>query len=278
MNKNLKALLLFVLTAILLCSCGIAEQKTGKEGNEEFKVTVLKIGQADAIILKSSQHIAVIDCGEQDDGREIAEYLSDCGVKEIDYMFITHFDKDHIGGAAEVMENVAVGQIITPDYEGSGKEYETFIEAVKEHGYTLLKLTEEMSLEFDDVACVIYPPLKTSYSESDNDFSLAISITHGENRFLFTGDAEKERLEEILLQAEGKYDFLKVPHHGLYEKNTEKFIESINPEYAVITCSDKNPADQYVLQILEKYGSKTYLTSKGNVEVTSDGKNIKIFQ
>ena len=46
----------------------------------------------------------------------------------------------------------------------------------------------------------------------------------------------------------------------------------------VITCSDKNPADQYVLQILEKYGSKTYLTSKGNVEVTSDGKNIKIFQ
>lgn len=275
MYKMRKSIFAVLTLVTLLCSCAPANN-IGTQS--ELKVSVLKVGQADAIILKTQNHIAVIDCGEEDDGDEILEYISSYNADSIDYLFITHFDKDHVGGAAQLLESVNIKNIITPNYEGTNKEYRKYLSAAADKGYTPLKLTEETSFVLDDVTFDIYPPLKSSYSESDNDFSLAISVTHGENRFLFTGDAEEERLKEILSQTEGEFDFLKVPHHGIYAKNTEEFLRTINPKYAVITCSEKNPADEFVLQILEKYGCKTYLTSSGNVEISSNGKNIKIFQ
>lgn len=103
-------------------------------------------------------------------------------------------------------------------------------------------------------------------------------MKRGDNSFLFTGDAEAERLSEILHQTKGEYLFLKVPHHGQFNRNTQKFIKHINPSYSVITCSEKNTADEETLNILENIGSAVYLTENGNVKAVSDGKTISITQ
>ena len=71
----------------------------------------------------------------------------------------------------------------------------------------------------------ILKSIRNSYAEDDNDFSLCISVTHGENRFLFPDDAELVRLSEIMEQTDGTFDFLKVPHHRKYESNTKMFFE-----------------------------------------------------
>lgn len=244
----------------------------------EFSVSVLKVGKADAIVLQTANHSVVIDCGETDDSKEILKYLSKNNISKIDRLFITHFDKDHVGGAADILNNIETKQIITPSYEGSNDEYRNYINAAKANNITPLTLTENMTFILDDVLFEIYPPQKSSYKESDNDFSLAISVKHGSNSFLFTGDAEAERLTEILNQTNAEYSFLKVPHHGQHNKNTKKFIEQINPSYSVITCSAKNTADAETINILESIGSEVYLTENGNVKVVSDGKNISITQ
>ena len=278
-----KRMLCYMLSAIILILCGCQNRNDTAEaklpevtGNFDF--TILKIGQADAIILRTANHSVIIDCGEEDDGNEILEYLQTNGIKTVDYLFITHFDKDHVGGAAKVIENVNIKNIITPDYEGTNAEYESYQASAEQKNITPILLTENMSFTLDDVLFEIFPPLKKAYKEGDNDFSLAIAATHGENTFLFAGDAEEERLTEIMSQTGKEYDFLKVPHHGRYNKKTKSFIKAVKPSYAVITCSKKNPAEEETVSALENEKCNIYYTKDGDVNVTSNGYKIEITQ
>lgn len=278
-----KRMLCGILSAIILtlCGCKISDKLTEAKLPEvtgNFDFTILKIGQADAIILRTANHNVIIDCGEKDDGDEILEYLQTNDINTVDYLFITHFDKDHVGGAAKVIEHINTKNIITSDYEGTNVEYENYIVTAQEKNITPILLTENISFTLDDVFFEILPPLKKVYKEGDNDFSLAIAATHGENTFLFAGDAEAERLTEIISQTGKTYNFLKVPHHGRYNKNTKAFIEAIKPSYAVITCSKKNPAEDETIAVLENAKCYIYYTKDGDVNVTSNGHKIEITQ
>ncbi len=270
-------------TAILavtasMCACGsrVESELMAPQAENEFSISLLKVGQADAIILKTQNHTAVIDCGEKDDGDEVAEKLK--GTEKIDYLFITHFDKDHVGGAAEVIENIETEKIILPDYIGTSSEYESFEKAMQEKNITPTRLTSKMTFTLDDVLFEVYPPQKKSYKEPDNDYSLVISVTHGENKFLFAGDAEKDRLAELPSQLDLDCDFLKMPHHGNFNKRTEAFLKFATPAYTVITDSEKNPAEEETVKAIEAVGSEIYHTKDGDIQVISDGEVISIIQ
>lgn len=236
-----KAIAFLSATALLLfqSSCGQGEKIQAPPAVNSFSAQVLKVGQADAIVLNTKNSCIIIDCGEKGDGEEMAKYLNKNGIDCVDYMFITHFDKDHVGGVPELLDKIPVKKIIVPNYVGTNDEYSAYISKTNELNIVPEAITKEMKFILDDVLFEIYPPQKASYSESDNDFSLAISVTHGENSFLFTGDAEAERIDEVINQCGSKYDFLKIPHHGKYNKNTKKLLDTINPTFAVITDSKK---------------------------------------
>lgn len=243
-----------------------------------FQTDILDIGKADAVILRTAGKTAIIDCGEKGDGKKLIRYLTDNSIKKIDYLFITHFDKDHVGGAAKIIEETEVGRIITPDYIGNNDEYTAFAEAAEKKDITPTLLQSSIDITMEDTLFRVYPPKKSFYKEGDNDYSLVISVTHGENTFLFAGDAEEERLAELPSQLDLKHSFLKLPHHGRYNENTEKFLTAVGPEYSVITCSSKNPADERTVNILKNLGCASYLTQNGAVTVISDGKTINITQ
>ncbi len=271
-----------ICSCLLLCSCSYQGTETDRgsstDAADNFSVSIPKIGKADAIVLKTENHTAIIDCGERDDGAEIIEHLKKSETEKIDYMFITHFDKDHVGGAPDIFSSFPVGEIITPDYEGNVDEYDTYISAIKTKNLTATALTKDLTITLDDVTLTVYPPLKNSYAEGDNDFSLVISATHGDNSFLFAGDAEKDRLAELSSQFDLEHTFLKMPHHGNYNKGTNAFVQSVKPKYTVITCSDKNPPKDETLSVLKGVGSEIYETRNGDITVVSNGKTIKILQ
>ena len=280
MKKRRNIIVLVLSIIIVLSGC----QKQGNVKTEmpevtgTFDFTILKAGQADAIFMQTENHSIILDCGEKDDGDELVELLQEKGISNVDYIFITHFDKDHVGGFPEVMDNVTASNIIVPDYEGNNGEYEEYLKTVSDKGLQITTLTEDISFTLDDVLFEVSVPRKQSYAEGDNDFSLVISVTHGENTFLFTGDAEADRLTEVISAFGRQYDFLKVPHHGKYNKNTKRFITTIKPTYSVICDSEKNPAEDETVSILEFVESEIYSTRNGNVSVLSDGKEIKITQ
>lgn len=277
--KKGAAVLIAVVALFSLSSC-VQDEKLPEapEVTGTFEVSVLKVGQADAIILQTEQHCVLIDCGEKDDGAEVSEKLAENGISNVDYLFVTHFDKDHVGGVPEVLDNVTVGELVTPSYKGTNSEYDSYIEAIQKHNITPTELAEKMTFILDDVLFEVYPPMKNSYVKGDNDFSLAVSVSHGDNRFLFAGDAQKIRLSEIVEQIHGRYNFLKVPHHGKYNSYTKRFFETVKPEISVITCSDKNPEEAETVAALESVGSSIYLTREGDISAVSDGKEITINQ
>ncbi len=280
-KKKLIGACIALILSISLCSC--VTEKTEKTleapmAENEFNISILKIGQADAIILKTENHTAVIDCGEEDDGDEVVEHLAKTGTESIDYLFITHYDKDHVGGTSEVLNSFEANEIIMPDYVGTSDEYETFADTLREKNITPTLLDEEMVFTLDDVLFEVYPPQKDYYSEGDNDYSLVISVTHGENKFLFAGDAEKDRLSELSKQLELDHDFLKMPHHGNYNKRITAFLKGVTPTYTVICDSEKNPAEDDTIKALEAIGSEIYHTKDGDIDITSDGKTISLLQ
>lgn len=267
-----------VLITAVLGGCSRNEKLSAPAATENFGFSVLKVGQADAIIMQTANNCVIIDCGEKGDGKKILEYLEENKITSVSKLFITHFDKDHVGGAAKVINNVNVEEIVTPCYKGTSGEYENFLSAAESKGLSPFEIDENRSFILDDVLFEVFPPQKKTYKEGDNDFSLLISVTHGKNRFLFTGDAEEERTAEILKTVKGEYTFLKVPHHGRFNQKTEALINSIKPRYAVITDSEKNPAEEATLNALEGSGCRVYETKNGDVFVSSGGEDIEIKQ
>ena len=277
----LKKPIIYALLIILCVLCGCQNEKANISAPNvtgQFAFTVMKAGQADAIIAKTENHSIIIDLGETDDGDEISEFLKENNIIDVDYIFITHYDKDHVGGFPEVMESITAKNIFVPNYEGTSEEYAAFIKTVNEKNLNVTRLTEDTSFVLDDVLFEVSVPKKQFYQEGDNDYSLVISVTHGENTFLFTGDAEKERLSEVLSEFGKQYDFLKVPHHGKHNGNTKRFINTVKPQYAVITDSEKNPASEKTVSYLKTQNTEIYSTKDGDVSVVSDGKKIIIKQ
>ncbi|MDE5563750.1 MAG: MBL fold metallo-hydrolase, partial [Oscillospiraceae bacterium] len=87
--------LLSVLSGLLITGCTKNPDAAGV-----LTVIFLKVGKADGIVLQTAAHTVVIDCGEKSDGKKMVDFLEENGVKIIDYMILTHYDQDHIGGAA----------------------------------------------------------------------------------------------------------------------------------------------------------------------------------
>lgn len=276
-NKIGRRVLAFLATLLLFLSgCG------SREG-DVLKVSLLKVGKADAIVVQLGTQTMVIDAGEEEDGAELTEFLEEQGISKVDILIITHFDKDHVGGADTLVEAMEVGEVLLPDYEGDGTEYWDFMNALEGKSLTPQRLTQPAQFALGSAAVLVEPPLDytagAGAGDIDNNFSLITTITYGENRLLFTGDAEKARLREWLSGGAAEdCDFLKIPHHGIYSGALKELLETVTPEYAAICSSSKNPADQKTLDLLEQYQVQTVQTKDGDIVITCDGERLEVTQ
>lgn len=245
---------------------------------QELELLFFNAGKADACLLKTAGSTVFIDTGKDKMGKEIVTYLQENGITEIDVLFITHFDKDHVGGADRLLEAVPVHQIYEPAYASESKQYLQYREAAEATGANVVRLSQNTAFELDGIFYEVDVANQNDYGEDEeNDFSLVISLRHGENRFLFAGDAENPRLSELLLEGVGEHDLLKVPHHGRAEKLSASFFAAVKPRYSIITSDEENLEEESVVNALKQYG-QVYLTRLGAISCISDGKTITIRQ
>ena len=225
----------------------------------------------------------VIDCAKEENGEEILEYLAQKGVEQIDILIITHFDDDHMGGAGTVVEGIPVKRILVPAYEGSGKRYNRLMEAAKSIGIGPERLLADIEFRLGDALVTVEPPASYEIPDSgedyDNNFSLITTVVLGENRLVFTGDIEKERISQWLESGKvKKCDVLKIPHHGLYNEPLEELVGVMQPSYAVICDSEKSPAGERTVSMLEENGAQCLQTKDGEITIVCDGENIEADQ
>lgn len=272
-----------VVVALSLAFCLLSSFACLGKRDNDLQVCFLKVGKADAIVLIEAGKCLVIDTGEDDDGADIAQYIKAHGITAIDVLIITHYDKDHIGGAERLINEFKIERAILPDYAPNSPLYDALINALGGVSTSVERLDKPVEFVFASSTVKVEPPSEypqpNAGKETDNDSSLITTVVHGENRLVFMGDAEKDRIRDYIDTGNTQVcDLIKMPHHGNYNKALKELIERLSPQYAIICSSDKNPAESRTLDLLNDCGCRTYETRTGNVTVISNGNKLTIRQ
>ncbi len=282
MNLYFKKHTRFLSWLLIVCCLMMVLSGCTNLSHTEMQCDVMKIGKADCIVLAEESYTVLIDCGESDDGTEIIKHLQEMGTDEIDCLIITHFDRDHIGGAADVIDAFRVKRLLEPDYEPESpdsEEYLAYRDALSRNQIQAEALNDDLQLNIGGMRMQIYTANAVYDKNIDNNNSLVVDLTHEGNRFLFTGDIEKQRIQDMLEQGQiNSCDFLKVPHHGRYNSALNDLFEAASPTYAAITCSVKNPPEQETLDALEEVGCIVYSTKDSEVHVRSTKNGVHVDQ
>ncbi len=198
------------------------------------------------------------------DAEHIIEILkNEAGKDRIDHLIVSHFDLDHYGGTADLLERVPIGQIYDPGYPDDlhpvwGKGLERYREAVGEDRIVLrpgdrLPLKQhpegpELSVRCLGAAqrfiparegCPSNPLCSESVSKatdtSQNANSTVILFEYGSFDFLDAADLTWNLEKELVCPCNlvGKVDVYQADHHGLDQSNHPVLVRSIEPTVAV---------------------------------------------
>ena len=266
--RTLRCAALCLLAVLLFCGAASAREPA-------LAVYFFDAGKADAILLTTENSAVLIDAGGKGFGKEILSYCAENGIEKLDYLIVTHFDKDHVGGAARVINQLPVGQVLQSNCPQNSDECENYREALRKAGLEPVTVREELRFTLDDVIFTVDPPRLEIYAKDpSNNSSLIVSVSCGVCRLLFTGDAENARLSEWLAGNPGEYDLVKMPHHGNWQRTLEPLLEETHPSLAVITSSLEKPESAKTLELLECLSVRTLLTREGPVLLRCDGNSL----
>lgn len=234
---------------------------------DELHIHVIDVGKADAILVESPDAAILVDTGTQDSADRVLRYLSARNISELDAVWISHADSDHVGGLQTVLQSVQAKEIIRSPFSVLPDPTLETVPATVGEKYTYGDMT------FD----VLGPEL---LFEAENDNSLVFRLQYGEFTMLFCGDIE-EKAEDLLLDSGSDLhaDVLKVAHHGSNTSSSREFLQAVNPAYAVISVGeDRNDLPRNaVLKRLNDAEIPYFRTDEdGSIVITTDGTNIHI--
>ena len=242
------------------------------------RVTYVDVGKGDCILVQAGGAATLIDTGYEETADEVLDCLRNNGVSRLSCVVITHYDKDHVGGVRAIGEACRIDTVYLPGYTGADKQYRSVASAVKDLGLSAQQVTQQTSLRLGPARLDIFPssltyvPNANGDEGNDNDLSLVLGLTHGNDSYLFAGDLEKEGIDAYLEAGHGTFDVLKMPHHGEKSGNTDELLDDVKLQIAIITDGADDPADKKTLKLLKTAGVEVYRTAAdGTIVVTSDG-------
>ena len=132
-------LLFMALFCVFLFSCN--NESESRQQSEEIppfcEVSILKIGKADCIIINTGSKILMIDTGETENLADIHSFMREREWDKIDTLILTHPDKDHIGGASEIISHYGIKTVIEGAYAPLTEEYVLYHATLEEMGVFL---------------------------------------------------------------------------------------------------------------------------------------------
>lgn len=262
----MKRIILILISILLLSGC--AYDPTESDDTKKLEIYAFSVGKADALLIRSDDAAILIDTGENGDGADIIEKLHALGVTKLDVLLLTHFDKDHIGGADTIIAGMPIDRVIMPSYDKDSAQYQELSDALADTDAEVTRLSQDESLTYGELLMSVWVSPVSFDGKDDNNQSIIAKVIYDGKAYLFMGDAEEEELRSLILSGKNlTCDVLKLPHHGVYDSQFPALLTVTMPSYVIICDSKKNPAEEETLKTLSFFDATVLQTKDGDVHL-----------
>lgn len=249
-------------------------------GIKDLDIFFIDVGQGDSTLIKTPcNKVILIDGGGNTSNSDfnvgektLLPYLLNRKIKKIDYIFVSHFDSDHVEGLLYIMDKLEIKNIVIGTQYENCENLQKFLKIVRKEKIKVIIVEEgsriniEKNMHFD----VLWPNTADKIKENVmNNNSLVCKLYYKDFTMLFTGDIEKEAEDKLYNKYSGKNilesTVLKVAHHGSKTSSMEKILNEIKPKIALIGVGENNDfghPSEITIQNLNKIGCNIYRTDQ----------------
>ncbi len=214
----------------------------------EFKLTVLDVGQGLATVVQTEYHVLVFDTGERysksfDVGNIVVlPYLQSQNINSIDKLIISHLDKDHSGGAAVIIKKLPVIQLLSSEA------------TTIQHRQTMLCQAGQ-KWTWDGVEFQFLSPSELQGEFSQNNRSCVLKIRNQQHSLLLLADIEKPAEQWLIHNQKQNLaaDVLLVPHHGSKTSSSPAFLQAVKPKLAIVSVGYRNRFHFPSQKVIKRY-------------------------
>jgi beta-lactamase superfamily II metal-dependent hydrolase len=240
-------------------------------------------GQATLIVTPSGESL-LVDAGwpgfEGRDANRIVAAAKAAGIRRIDFLLVTHYHSDHVGGVPQLAERMAIGVFVDKGplqelTKGPQELFEAYERAIAKQKRLVVKPGDRLPIRGVDVRFVcaagnlITVPLegagqpnslcgseeKKKTDTSENAMSAGFVLSYnGKFRFLDLGDLTWNKEMELVCPRNnvGKVDVYLTTHHGLDWSNCATIVHAVAPRVAIMNNGAKKGGSPSAWQIIRK--------------------------
>ena len=276
--KKFLCLFLLILIAAGCCSCTPKDAaQPGVSGS--MTVYFIDVGQGDCTLIESAGRFMLIDSGETEYADTVLDFLHSRGVEKLTYVIATHPHSDHVGGLRKIINAIDTENFITCETDSDTYVWTKLLKAVNDRQINYIDAKVGAAYSLGEADFTILAPVGSGY-EGYNNYSVVVRIRCGDVSLLMPGDAEKESEYEMLdLGEDVSADILKCGHHGSSDATSSRYLQAVDPAYAIISCSADNEyghPHRETLERLELLGTRCLRTDElGTITCAVDGSTVR---
>ena len=297
-----------------------SEIATSAEISGELQIHFLELGNyytGDCVYIKAGDTDVLIDAGSKYSSvptisAYLNQYVTD---NKLEYVIVTHAHEDHYAGFAastgifDLYECEVIIDFAQTNQKPTATMYNNYITkrdaeiAAGATHYTALDCIEQNKTDFELADGINMKILDSYYyankdSSGENNHSVCMLLTEGENNYLFTGDLEAKGEKKLVEMNDlPEVVLYKAGHHGSKTSSSTELLSVIKPQIVCVCCcagsaeytsteNNKFPTQEfidrvapytdrvYVTTIFESDENKTFKSMNGNITVCSDGEKV----
>jgi competence protein ComEC len=247
-----------------------------------WSIAQCDVGQGDSVVYRTREVTVVIDTGDSEE--LMAACLRLLRIHHVDYLMLTHFDRDHVG-ASGVFHGITSVVLTGPPENDDDRER---VNQLAHHGADIQLVAEGDRFDVGGVVMDVVWPSRGPLSAPGNDSSVVVVFTPTEScptclSMAALGDlGEKPQLMLMDRMADVRVDVVKVSHHGSKDQHPELYRQ-LGSTIALIGVGTTNryghPA-QTVVDFLENQGQSIIRSDRHGtaVLVGTGGPDVRVWQ